>query len=56
VAIYGSPEQCAERARALLDAGVDYIIFDFQYHGLETEDFAREHMRRFVEEVVPFLA
>ncbi|MCD6030611.1 MAG: Luciferase-like, subgroup [Thermomicrobiales bacterium] len=56
VAIYGNPEQCAERARALLDAGVDYIIFDFQYHGLETEDFAREHMRRFVEEVVPFLA
>jgi alkanesulfonate monooxygenase SsuD/methylene tetrahydromethanopterin reductase-like flavin-dependent oxidoreductase (luciferase family) len=55
VAIYGSPAECAERAQALLDAGVDYIIFDFQYHGLEPESFAKEHMQRFAEEVVPLL-
>jgi alkanesulfonate monooxygenase SsuD/methylene tetrahydromethanopterin reductase-like flavin-dependent oxidoreductase (luciferase family) len=55
VAIYGAPQEAAERAQALLDAGVDYIIFDFQYHGLETEEFGKEHMRRFVEEVVPLL-
>jgi alkanesulfonate monooxygenase SsuD/methylene tetrahydromethanopterin reductase-like flavin-dependent oxidoreductase (luciferase family) len=55
VAIYGTPHEAAERAQALLDAGVDYIIFDFQYHGLETEEFGKQNMRRFVEEVVPLL-
>jgi probable F420-dependent oxidoreductase len=55
VAIYGNPQQCAERAQALLDAGVDYIIFDFQYHGIEGEEFGKEHMRRFSNEVVPLL-
>lgn len=55
VAIYGSPEECAQRIRELHDAGVDYFIIDFQFHGLETEDFAKEQMTRFVERVLPLL-
>ncbi len=51
----GSAQQCAERVRAFLDAGVDYIVFDCQLHGWETEEYAREQMTRFAEEVAPLV-
>ena len=53
--MYGSAEQCAERGAELFGAGVDYMVIDFQFHGLETATFAREHMQRFVQSVVPLL-
>jgi hypothetical protein len=55
VPIYGSSAECTERAQAQLDAGVDYIPFDFQYPGLESEHFVKEQMCRCAEEVVPLL-
>ena len=51
--MFGSPEQAAACANRLFAAGVDYIVMDFQLHGWESPDFAREQMTRFVEDVAP---
>lgn len=53
--LWGTPEACARQMRELMDAGVDYFLFDFHYHGLESEEFGKIQMRRFVEEVVPLV-
>ncbi len=55
VTISGSPEACAERIRALHDAGVWHFVIEFQFHGLETIDFAKRQMEKFAEEVGPLL-
>ena len=53
--IWGSPEQCAKRLQELFDAGADYMVIDFYFHGLEDEEFGKEQMKRFVEDVVPLM-
>jgi len=55
VTISGSPEACAERIRALHDAGVWHFVVEFQFHGLETVGFAMGQMEKFAEEVGPLL-
>ncbi|HZP95755.1 MAG TPA: LLM class flavin-dependent oxidoreductase [Candidatus Limnocylindria bacterium] len=52
----GTNEQCADRLRALLDAGADHIVIDFYMHGWETPGFGKEQMERFVKEIVPLCA
>lgn len=49
--VVGSPEECREQIRAYLEAGVDYIVFDTTFHGLETHEFAVEQWRRLSEVV-----
>jgi alkanesulfonate monooxygenase SsuD/methylene tetrahydromethanopterin reductase-like flavin-dependent oxidoreductase (luciferase family) len=51
--MFGSPEQAAACANRLFAAGVDYIVMDFQLHGWESPEFAREQMTRFVNDVAP---
>jgi alkanesulfonate monooxygenase SsuD/methylene tetrahydromethanopterin reductase-like flavin-dependent oxidoreductase (luciferase family) len=53
--VYGSPEQCAEIVSNLFEAGADYLIFETNFHGWETEEFGKEQMDRFVRDVVPLL-
>jgi alkanesulfonate monooxygenase SsuD/methylene tetrahydromethanopterin reductase-like flavin-dependent oxidoreductase (luciferase family) len=53
--MWGSAEECARRMRELLASGVDAFVLDFYYHGLEDQEFGREQMRRFAEEVVPLI-
>jgi alkanesulfonate monooxygenase SsuD/methylene tetrahydromethanopterin reductase-like flavin-dependent oxidoreductase (luciferase family) len=54
-ALVGSPERCAEQVRRFFDAGLDYIVLDCQFHGLEDAEYAREQMSRFAEDVAPLL-
>jgi alkanesulfonate monooxygenase SsuD/methylene tetrahydromethanopterin reductase-like flavin-dependent oxidoreductase (luciferase family) len=54
--VYGTPEQCAENISTLFAAGVDYIVFETNFHGWETEEFGKEQMSRFVDDVVPLLS
>lgn len=53
--MYGNAEHCASRAHQLFQAGLDSIVLDFQFHGLEDAAFARHQMTQFVEQVVPLL-
>jgi alkanesulfonate monooxygenase SsuD/methylene tetrahydromethanopterin reductase-like flavin-dependent oxidoreductase (luciferase family) len=52
---WGTPQQCADALVDLFDAGADYLVLDFNLHGIEDENFARHHMERFVEDVVPLM-
>jgi alkanesulfonate monooxygenase SsuD/methylene tetrahydromethanopterin reductase-like flavin-dependent oxidoreductase (luciferase family) len=54
--IVGRPEACAQQLTSLLTAGVDYVVVNFSLHGAATQDFARQQMRRFANDVVPLLA
>jgi alkanesulfonate monooxygenase SsuD/methylene tetrahydromethanopterin reductase-like flavin-dependent oxidoreductase (luciferase family) len=51
----GRPDRVAELAQQLFDAGMDYIVLDTQFHGLEDVEFAKEQMSRFAEQVAPLL-
>jgi len=31
------------------------MVIDFYFHGLEDEDFGKDQMKRFVDEVVPLM-
>ena len=53
--IVGSPEMCAEKVRAFLDAGVDHLLLDFSYRGSAPAEYAREQIHRFAEEVAPLV-
>lgn len=53
--VWGTPEECARRLRMMFETGIDYAILDFQFHGLESVEFAKHHMRRFVDEVIPLV-
>jgi alkanesulfonate monooxygenase SsuD/methylene tetrahydromethanopterin reductase-like flavin-dependent oxidoreductase (luciferase family) len=53
--LVGSPERCAARLRALFEAGVDYLVLDCQFHGWESEGYARDQLRRFAEQVAPLV-
>jgi alkanesulfonate monooxygenase SsuD/methylene tetrahydromethanopterin reductase-like flavin-dependent oxidoreductase (luciferase family) len=53
--MFGSPKQAAACANRLFAAGVDYVVMDFQLHGWETTEFAREQMKRFVQDVAPLI-
>ncbi len=55
LAFVGSPEVCAQRIQAYLDAGVTHFVLDFQYHGLTSVEFSMNQMEKFVSEVVPLL-
>ena len=55
VTISGSPEQCAEKVKALMDAGVWHLVLEFQFHGLEPVSFGMQQMEAFVKDVVPLL-
>ena len=53
--VCGPPERCADQVRRFFDAGVDYLVLDYQFFGLESADFARAQMSRFAETVAPLL-
>jgi alkanesulfonate monooxygenase SsuD/methylene tetrahydromethanopterin reductase-like flavin-dependent oxidoreductase (luciferase family) len=53
--VWGSAQECAERINELSAAGVDYFVLDFNFHGIESVEFGREQMHRFVDEVLPLL-
>jgi alkanesulfonate monooxygenase SsuD/methylene tetrahydromethanopterin reductase-like flavin-dependent oxidoreductase (luciferase family) len=53
--LVGRPSRVAEQVRRFFDCGVDYIVLDCQFHGWESEAFAKAQMTRFAEEVVPLL-
>jgi len=53
LAIAGSPMECADKARAYIDAGVEHFVLDLQRHGMETLESAMEQMTVFAESVVP---
>ena len=55
VALAGSPSECADQVRALIDAGVEHLVLDLQRHGLDSVDSAIEQMTLFAEEVVPLI-
>ena len=55
MAIVGSPETCAQRLRAFMDAGVDHFLLDFSYRGSAPDSYAREQVQRFAEEVAPLV-
>jgi alkanesulfonate monooxygenase len=55
VTISGSPERCAERIRALHEAGVAHFVLEFQFHGQETCAFGMRQMERFARDVGPLL-
>lgn len=55
VTISGSPERCAERIKALSDAGVWHFVLEFQFHGQESPAFGMKQMEKFVTEVGPLL-
>ncbi len=55
MAIVGSPETCAARLRAFLDAGVDHFLLDFSYRGLAPAGYMREQIERFAAEVAPLV-
>ena len=55
LAIAGSPLECADKARAFIDAGVEHFVLDFQRHGMETLNSAMEQMTLFAKEVVPLI-
>ena len=56
VTISGTPERCAERLKALMEAGVWHFVLEFQFHGLESVDFGMAQMKAFANKVVPLLA
>jgi alkanesulfonate monooxygenase SsuD/methylene tetrahydromethanopterin reductase-like flavin-dependent oxidoreductase (luciferase family) len=53
--VCGPPARCADQVRRFFDAGIDYLVLDYQYFGLENGDFAKEQMSRFAETVAPLL-
>lgn len=55
VTISGSPEQCAERIKALRAAGVWHFVLEFQFHGLESVSFGMKQMEAFAKDVIPLL-
>ena len=54
--IAGSPEQCAAKIRARLDAGIDHMVLDLCGHGLFDSNTTLSQMDLFVEKVVPLLS
>ena len=54
--IIGEPEECAERLAALIDAGVEYVLVDTQFHGYETTAFSIEQIDRIAEAVAPLVS
>jgi probable F420-dependent oxidoreductase len=55
VTISGVPERCAERIHALMKAGVDHFVVEFQFHGLESVSAGMAQMETFAKEVAPLL-
>jgi len=55
VAICGMPEQCAQRIKAVQEAGSAHFLIDFNCHGLESVQYMVEQMDLFKERVVPLL-
>ena len=55
VTISGVPERCAERIHALMKAGVDPFVVEFQFHGLESVSAGMAQMETFAKEVAPLL-
>lgn len=53
--IWGTAQECATKIQRYFDVGVDYLVIDFNLHGMESEEFGKEQMSRFVNEVVPLL-
>lgn len=54
--ILGSPQKCAERVREQLEAGMDELYIEVDWHGkIPAGAAAREQLRRFAEEVVPLV-
>lgn len=51
--IVGTPDECAERVQELFDAGVEYLLLDTQFHGWQTEAFARDQVSRLIDGVLP---
>ena len=55
ITLTGTPERCAERVNALLDAGISHLVVEFQFHGLESVQFGMRQMEKFAREVAPLL-
>ena len=55
ITLTGTPERCAERVNALLDAGISHLVVEFQFHGLESVEFGMRQMEKFAREVAPLL-
>ncbi|MET3927480.1 LLM class flavin-dependent oxidoreductase [Devosia sp. 2618] len=53
--VWGSPEQCAEQIRRTFAAGADYMVLDFNFHGVKDLAFARQQMKDFATRVAPLL-
>lgn len=54
--LVGSAETCADRLRAQFEAGADYVLLEFDFHGAAPGgEPAREQMTRFVEHVLPLV-
>jgi alkanesulfonate monooxygenase SsuD/methylene tetrahydromethanopterin reductase-like flavin-dependent oxidoreductase (luciferase family) len=51
--IWGPPERCAEQVERLFAAGANYMVLDFNFHGVKDMEYARHHLKRFAEDVVP---
>lgn len=53
--VWGTPDACAEQIRRTFAAGADYMVLDFNFHGVKDLAFAREQMKIFAKEVGPLL-
>ncbi len=51
----GDPEEAAAVASGLLAAGSENIILDFQFHGLEGEEYGMRQMEQFAKNVAPLI-
>ncbi len=51
--ITGTSKQVATELNAFLEAGADRFVEDFNFHGWETEDCAKEQVTRYKERVAP---
>ncbi|MFV0462018.1 MAG: LLM class flavin-dependent oxidoreductase [Nostocoides sp.] len=54
-AIVGTAQQCAEKLQDLLDAGVDYLLLDTQFHGWQSVSYSIEQIRRLHRDVAPLV-
>jgi alkanesulfonate monooxygenase SsuD/methylene tetrahydromethanopterin reductase-like flavin-dependent oxidoreductase (luciferase family) len=53
--VFGEPEQCAQQVVDFVRSGVDYFLLDMQFHGWESETYAREQIDRFTQLVAPLI-
>lgn len=51
--VAGTVEQCVDQLGAYVDAGVDYVVFDTSFHGLEDGEFVKDQWARLAADVVP---